>query len=215
MEDNQAFNGVRPKEGQDLAGEVSGNTGLVGGSKGSMQDGVWKHPNGATIIVTSDPLLGDGQARAATRAGFEYYRPVEDGEIKELGVPSENYAVQPERQVQSQADELASLRARLAALEAGEDRRRNEQTAGTPVPGTEPVVGSEETKQAAADKNETQTGVAVDPTTGDVRTEETEEEDVSFAQLQAEAKALGVNAQGPKEELKQRVAEAKAEKENK
>lgn len=205
--ETQGYNGARPEQGKGLMTERTGNTNQPGGTTASHPEGVYRHPlSGAEIITQHDPLLGDGQSRAAVRAGFEYLRPVEDGEIKELGAPSSDFADKPDRGLEAQAAYNKGVEARLNALEDENARLRNQVASGQQVPGTEPVKGAEDTKQAAADKTADQTGTQVDPTTG--------AEDVSFRDLQAQAKDLGVNAKGSKEELTQRVADAKAEKEN-
>jgi len=162
------YNGTRPQAGRALMGETQGDTGQVGGDPARRKAGLYRHPNGTEVITQHDLLFGDTQSRAAERAGFEYVREVEPGEIKTVGAPSDSHAAQPERALEAQTSELADLRARLAALEAADATRKNAAVAGTEVPGTEPVKGAEATKQAAADKTSEQTGVQVDPATGDV-----------------------------------------------
>lgn len=206
--DNQelagGYNGAKPKGGQAIMGELSGNTGQVGGSKVARKAGLYRHPlTGAELITQHDPLYGDGQSRAAERVGFVFVREVEPDEIKTLGTPSQSHAEQPERAVETSSAELAELRARLAALEAAQS-----------APAVAPEVpGAEATKQAAAEKAEAQTGTAVDPATG-ATAAEPETGEPTYAELRAEAKELGVSAKGSKEELTQRVAEANAEKGN-
>lgn len=205
--ENSGYNGARPAEGKALMGELQGNTGQVGGDPTRRKAGVYEHktaknPDGTPVqlITQHDALLGDGQSRAAERSGFVYVRDVEPGEVKTLGMASAQ---------QGKSEDLKGVLARLNALEAENATLKNQVTSGTAVPGTEPVVGSDATKQAAADKTAEQTGVQVDPATGSEQSN-----NPSFAQLQAEAKALGVNAKGSKEELTQRIADAKAEKVN-
>lgn len=176
-----------PQKGVSQMREVAGNTGQLGGRQGYHPEGLYRHPNGAELITQNDPLLGDAQGRAAERLGFVYVGPAPEGAVKTLGAPSEVHAAQPERKLEGQSEELKGVLARLNALEAENARLKA-------APGPE-VVGAEETKQAAADK--------VEQTSEDYR------------QLQAEAKELGLNAKGSREELTQRIAEAKAEKENK
>lgn len=175
------------------------------GAGQAQPEGLWRHPvSGAELITQTDPLWGDGQSRAAVRAGFEYVGPAPEGSIKTIVDASTSHAEQPQRHVEANEAYNKGVEARLNALEAERDALKAQLASGRAVPGTEPVMGAEETKQAAADKVAGQTGVQVDPTTG--------AED--YRQLQVEAKELGLNAKGSKEELTQRVAEAKAEKEN-
>lgn len=199
---------ARPQQGVGQMREVAGVTGQVGGTPGVRPAGLYRHPlSGAELVTLSDPLYGDAQSRAAERTGFEYVGPAPEGYVKTLGAPSTDHAEQPARAVEAQDAYNKGLEARLNALEADNARLRSQQESGNPVPGTEAVKGSEETKQAAADKTAEQTGTPVDPKTGDV--------EQSHKDLQSEAKELGVNAKGSTDELKQRVAEAKAEKEGK
>lgn len=154
--------------------------------------GLWRHPNGAELITQNDPLWGDGQGRAAERVGFVYVGPAPEGSIKTLVSVSDSHAGQPARAVEAADAYNKGVEARLNALEAVGARLNAQLASGTAVPGTEPVQGAEETKQAAEDK------VA--------------DADPAYRDLQAQAKELGVNAKGSKEELTQRVADAKAEK---
>jgi hypothetical protein len=228
MNDNELTAGttVRPRQGVGQMAEVSGNTGLVGGTPTRRRAGLYRHPkSGAELVTLEDPLYGDAQSRAAERTGFEYVGPAPEGYVKVLGAPSLDHAEKPDRAVEAQTAYNKGVEARLNALEAENARLRSQAESGNPVPGTEPVKGADETKQAAADKTEKQTGAAVDPKTGSERVEMGDQlpvedgsadvKDTSFKELQAEAKELGVNAKGSKEELTQRVAEAKAEKESK
>lgn len=227
-EEVKGYNGARPQEGKALMGELPGNTGQVGGDRASRKAGLYRHPgNGAEVITVHDPLLGDGQSRAAERAGFVFVRDVDPSEIKELGAPSENYAAQPARAVEAQDAYNKGVQARLDALEAENARLRSERESGNPVPGTEPVKGAEATKEAAAERTEVYTGVKVDPATGDVQApaepagdsnteaDNQHNDETGYKDLQAQAKELGVSAKGSKEELTQRIADAKAEKEDK
>lgn len=172
---------------------------------GKRPAGLYRHPDsGAELVTLEDSLLGDAQSRAAERTGFQYVGPAPEGYVKTLGIASDDHAGQPERKIESDADELKGLRARLNALEDAQSRKANQEAAGTPTPGTEPVKGSDSTIQAASDKTLEQTGVQVDPSTG-------ESYDQGYRELQAEAKELGVNAKGSREELTQRVTDAKAQ----
>lgn len=167
--------------------------------------GLWRHPvSKAELITQTDPLWGDGQSRAAVRAGFEYVGPALEGSIKTIADADTSYHDQPQRGIERSEAYNKGVEARLDALEQERDSLKAQLASGSEVPGTEPVKGADATKQAAADKVAEQTGVQVDPKTGDVQ---------GFAQLQAEAKELGLNAKGSREELTQRIAEAKAEKE--
>lgn len=185
---------ARNKPGATLEPDTDGKT---------QPAGLWRHPlSGAEVITQNDPLWGDGQGRAAARTGFVYVGPAPEGSVKTLADVSVARATEPERKLEADAEELKGLRARLNALEAAQVVQANAVAAGTPVPGTEPVKGADATMQAAANKTEEQTGAAVDPATG------------SFRELQAQAKDLGVSAKGSKDDLTQRVADAKAEKES-
>lgn len=115
---------ARPKQGVAKMPEVSGNTGQVGGSNTELQGGVYRHPaTKEEIIALTDPVTGDAQARGFVRAGFEWVRDVKPGDVKEVGLNSEEYAAQPERKLETDADMLKGLRARLAQLEAAEAKR--------------------------------------------------------------------------------------------
>lgn len=179
------YNGAKPQEGRSIMGEVTGDTTQPGGGKKPAGEGVYRHPvaknpDGTPIelITQHDPLLGDGQSRAAIRAGFEFVGPAPEGAIKQLGAPS----LQAEVQKASENAELVALKERMAALEA--------LLAAQPAQGGDaPDAGSQGAENA---------------------------EEQSFKELQALAKDLGVSAKGSKEELTQRVADARvaAEKGN-
>lgn len=177
-----------PKSGVGQMQEVSGNTGELGGRPGLHEAGLYRHENGAEMITQNDPLLGDAQGRAAERMGFKYVGPAPEGSIKVVGAPSEDHANKPERNVEAQEAELRELRAFKAAHEAELSRKA--------------APGAERTKEAAAQNVSGQTET------------ETEETELSYRELQAKAKELGVSSKGSAEELSQRVAEAEAQKEN-
>lgn len=133
---------------------------------GLLPGGVWKHPNGAEIIVQIDPLFGDGQARAAERVGFVYERPAKPGEIKTIVDASQAEVDRPKAETMTSGD-LKGLMARLDALEAENSTLKNQKQSGQEVPGTEAVVSAKEAKEAATEKTAEQTGVKVDTATGE------------------------------------------------
>jgi hypothetical protein len=219
---------AKPVQGVGQMAEVAGNTGQVGGNPGLRPAGLYRHPqSGEEAVTFSDPLYGDAQSRAFERVGFEYIGPAPEGYVKTLGVPSASHEKQPERAQEAQAEELKGLRARLNQLEAAEATRKSQETSGQEVPGTEPVEGSEQTKEAATERVELQTGIKVDPKTGEPEREgepnapalgtnegATEsDKQARLKALRAEAKELGLDARGSEEDLTKRVAEAKANKE--
>jgi hypothetical protein len=120
---------ARPQEGVAKMKEVSGETGQVGGSRLPQPAGVYRHPANpdATVIALDDPITGDAQARGFVRAGFEWVRDARPDEVKIVGLPSNDHASQPERQLDATSEELKGLRARLAALEAQEDKRKEQE----------------------------------------------------------------------------------------
>lgn len=118
---------ARPRPGVAKMPEVSGSTGQVAGNAEKLTGGVYKHPQtGQEIIALDDPITGDAQARGYVRVGFVYERDIKPGDVKEIGLeqPSENFAKQPERKLEASDDELKGLRARLNALEAAADKRK-------------------------------------------------------------------------------------------
>lgn len=208
--DNEAsgYNGARPQAGRALMGELQGNTGQVGGDKAPRKEGVYRHKiTGAEVITQHDPVFGDGQSRAAERAGFVFVREADPSEKKTLGAPSADFENRSARPMEAQAAYNKGLEARLNALEADNARLRNQLGDGAPTPIFDNAAHVDATKQAAADKVERQTGTAVDPSTGDVN-------DASLSDLRAQAKELGLPAGGTKEDLTQRIAQAKAGKES-
>lgn len=155
---------AQPKQGVAKMPEVSGNTGQVGGSSTELQGGVYQHPETKEeIIALTDPITGDAQARGYVRAGFVWVRDVKPGEVKEVGLPaSEDFASQPERKLESDTDMLKGLRARLAQLEAAEQKRAEaDRQESTPT-----TESQEHAKEAAEQKVEERTT----ENTGDVET---------------------------------------------
>jgi hypothetical protein len=208
---------AKPQAGVAQMREVSGGTGIVGGTPGVLPGGLYRHPvTGIELITQTDPLFGDPQSRAAERVGFEYVGPAPEGSIKTIVTASESHEEQPARAVEAQTAYNKGVEARLNALEAENSRLKAEAASGSAVPGTEPVKGAEAAKQAAADRTELQTGVEVDPATGDEVADSNEDtSEPTYKELQAEAKELGLSSKGTAEELTQRIADAKADKENK
>lgn len=144
---------AKPQSGVAKMREVSGNTGQVGGSNQALKGGVYRHPqSGQEIIALDDPITGDAQARGYVRAGFEWVRDVKEGEITSVGLtPSEEFAKQPERKLETSADDLKGIQARLNALEA-ENAKLREASNASPATATE--LSQEEAKKAATEKTE-------------------------------------------------------------
>lgn len=142
---------VKPKEGVSKMKEVSGVTGQVGGGKEALKGGVYRHPeNGQEIIALDDPITGDAQARGYVRAGFEWVRDVKDGDIKIVGLTSEDFASQPERKTEADSEELKGLRARLAVLEASADKSKDDDAKAD----TATEVSQKRAQEAAEQKTE-------------------------------------------------------------
>ncbi len=142
---------ARPQQGVGKMKEVSGTTGQVGGGNEVLLGGVYRHPQtGEEIIALDDPITGDAQARGYVRAGFEWVRDVKESEIKTVGLVSQDFEKQPERQLSLESEELKGLRARLAVLEAQEDKRKEQE--GSPHSTTEQA--QEEAQKAAQQKTE-------------------------------------------------------------
>lgn len=141
---------ARPQAGVAKMREVSASTGQVGGQREALRGGVYRHPaTGQEIIALDDPITGDAQARGYVRAGFEWVRDVEEGEVKIVGMPVEGVAKQAEKTASS--DDLKGILARLAALESENTllREQNKQSK------TEQSKESEEVKaKSAASKEE-------------------------------------------------------------
>ena len=146
---------VKPQQGVAKMPEVSSQTGQVGGGSGKASGGVYKHPvTGAEIIALDDPITGDAQARGFIRAGFEFHRELEDGDVKTVGLPSDDFSKQPERQAEASADELKGLRARLNQLEAAEAKRA-EDAAKTDTAAETNQKSAQEAAEAKTDERGT------------------------------------------------------------
>lgn len=145
---------ARPQQGVAKMAEVSGNTGQVAGTQAPLKGGVYRHPETKEEIITlDDPITGDAQARGYVRVGFEWVRDVKEGDVKEVGLNSEDYANQPERKLESDTEMLKGLRARIAALE-GEKDKSAEADKQVTTPTTE---SQEHAKEAAEQKTEERT----------------------------------------------------------
>lgn len=141
---------AKPQSGVAKMQEVSGNTGQVGGSNQTLRGGVYRHPaSGEEIIALDDPITGDAQARGYVRAGFEWVRDVKDGEVKSVGIPSQDFSNQPARKLETSADDLKGIQARLNALEA-ENAKLREASNSSPATVTE--LSQEQAKKAAEEK---------------------------------------------------------------
>lgn len=113
--------------------------------------GVYQHANGQTAIIQTDPLLGDGQAQAFMRAGFEFVREADPSEISTLETASIDHANKVTAN-KADADDVKGLLARVNAIEAENSRLKAQIASGNPVPGTEAVPGAEQTKTDAQAK---------------------------------------------------------------
>ncbi len=110
--------------------------------------GVYRHrESGQEAIALWDPLLGNTQAEALMRVGFEYVRDAEDDEIKNLVTPSLQ-ANKDQNLVKSNEDEVKGILARLNAVEAENARLREQRD----KPTSQTELSQEMAKSAAVQK---------------------------------------------------------------
>lgn len=147
---------LKPEQGKGLMTEVAGNTRQVGGGAGMHRPGVYRHKeSGEEAILTVDPLLGDAMVRAFERAGFEYLREVQPGEVV-YAVPSHSG---PSEGANATLGDVKGLQARLDAIEAENKRLREALEAAPAAPTTtEEAPKVEETTEADASDNKKNNG---------------------------------------------------------
>lgn len=132
---------VKPKEGVSMMSEVSSKTREKGGESGQKPAGLYRHKeSGEEIHLTVDPLLGDGQARAFERAGFEFIRDSKPGEVVYF---QPSYLTQEDAKGTASAADLKGVQARQDQLEATNEKLSDAltqaiaalQAAGVQLPG--------------------------------------------------------------------------------
>jgi hypothetical protein len=110
------------------AGSTAETNGFGGQERPSRPGGVYrlKDKEGNVVdeqIVKVHPLFGDSQAAAFVRVGYEYVRPAEPGEVKEIEVDPAFLAT-----TGNHAEDTKGIQARLSALES-EGKKKDEQIA--------------------------------------------------------------------------------------
>ncbi len=102
----------RPGQTQEKSNGVTGNAGL------------YRHPgSGETAIVQWDPLLGNTQAEAFLKVGFEFVREAKPEEVKNL-LTASLQADADKSLIKSNEDDVKGILARLGAAEAELAKKR-------------------------------------------------------------------------------------------
>lgn len=110
--------------------------------------GVYRHPkSGAEAIAQWDPLLGNTQAEALLRVGFEFVRDVEEGDIKSL-VTASLQQDKDKAPISDNTDEVKGILARLNAAEAELAKKKESEQKEE----TQTELSQEKAKVAAFEK---------------------------------------------------------------
>lgn len=121
------------------------------------------------IICKTHPKFGDSQAAALERVGYEFVRPAEKGEIKEIEITTEQLALES-KSGQVTQDDLKGALARINAVEK-ENEELKAQLAANSAVGVTDHAATTQAKEEAKAEAEAKVAERSEPTEADLRPE--------------------------------------------